>query len=184
MITSEYAQGFELKEKDNKGNILEFAVTELENLIYKGYMYSNVENETEYETEYNTIASLCVLNNSITENLEMEIKENLFNSKKEDVKVSTEDKVIYRSTEISKEQFNKMLGQDGVLEIFTGEQLLATVKYIEISENDEILRKLAVMYSNDNINILSDEENTIKVEYLDDIITSLIIKTTKPVADG
>ena len=75
---SEKLEGFELKEKDNKGDLLTFGVTKLENEIYKGFMYSNVENKTNYDTDYNTLSTLCVLNNNISDQLTMVMEENKF----------------------------------------------------------------------------------------------------------
>ena len=183
-ITSEKVQGFELKEKDNKGELVEFNITKLENPIYKGFMYSNIENGTKYETDYNTTSTLSVLNHDIEENLVMEIKENNFvlnNDKNSEI--STSGRTIYKSTQIDKEQFDKILGQDGIIEIYNGENLLATVSYIAVNEKEEIVNKLAVIYSDDDIKILTPEEKIAKIEYGENI-TSLLIKTTKPIAEG
>ena len=183
-ISSEKTQSFELKEKDNKGNLLEFSVTGLENDIYKGFMYSNVEHETNHNTDYNTVSTLCVLNSNIAKDLTMEIKENNFVLKgEENTKISADGAIIYKATNISKTEFDKILGKDGVLEIYSGDTLIATVKYIDVNDNDKIIKRLAIIYSDDNIKLLSDDESIARVEYNNDV-TSITIKTTKPIAEG
>lgn len=183
-LFSELVKGFELKEKDNKGYLTTFGDTELENNIYKGFMYSNVENETNYDTDYNTISTLCVLNSNVTNNLTMQIEENKFVlNDKEKTEILTNGKVLYKSTQINKAEFDRILGQDGALEIYSGEELQATLKYIEVSENEELVKRLAIIYSDENIKILSSEEDIAKVEYKEGI-KSLTIKTTKPIAEG
>ena len=182
--TSEKAQGFELKEKDNKGSLLSFGVTRLENNIYKGFLYSNTENGNNYDTDYNTISTLCVLNSNNTNELVMEMKENKFLLNDDNnTEISSEGKLLYKSTQINKTEFDKILGQNGSIEIYENETLLATLKYIEVSENKSTVKKLAIIYSEDNIKILSPEETTAKVEYGDGV-KNLTIKTTKPISEG
>ena len=181
---SEIVQGFELKEKDNKGSLLTFGVTKLENDIYKGFMYSNLANGTAYDTDYNTVSTLCVLNNNISNQLTMVMEENKFVlNDEENTEISSEGKVLYKATQINKAEFDRIFGQDGVLEIYEEETLLATVKYIEVTENEELIKRLSVIYSDENIKILSAEETAVKVEY-NEGVKSLIIKATKPVAEG
>ena len=183
-VITENSQSFEMVEKDNRGDILTFGVTELENNIYKGFMYSNVQNQTNHDTEYKTVSTFAVLNSSIVDSVTMELKnaEFILNDK-EETKIATNGNVIYKSTEISKLEFDKILGQDGILEIYTGEKLLATAKYVEVSENEEITKKLSVIYADSEIKTLENEETTLVVEYKEDV-TSLKINITKPIAEG
>lgn len=179
---SELLQGFEIKEKDNKGSLLTFETTKSD--IYKGFMYSNVENGTEYNTDYNTVSTLCVLNNNISEQLTMVMEENKFVlNDEEKTEISAEGRVVYKSTQINKAEFDRIFGQDGVLEIYEEETLLATVKYIEVTENEELIKRLAVIYSEENIKTLSTEELIAEVEYAEGV-KSLMIKATKPLTEG
>lgn len=184
IITSEKAEGFELNEKENKGSVLTFGITKLENDIYKGFMYSNVENRNNYETDYNTISTLCVLNSNSSKELTMKIEENKFilndNSNTE---IFSEGKLIHKAMQISKTEFDKILGQDGCIEIYEEETLLATLKYMEVSENEEIVKKLAIIYSDEDIRILSPEETNARLEFGEGA-KSLTIKTTKPISEG
>lgn len=182
--TSEKVEGIELKEKDNKGELLAFRVTRLEKNIYKGFMYSNVENKNSYDTDYNTVSTLCVLNSNTLKELTMKMEENKFILRDEEkTEISSEGKLLYKSTEISKNEFDKILGQEGKIEIYEGETLLATLKYIELSENEKTVKRLAIIYSEENIKILSPEESIAKIEFGDGV-KSLTIKTTKPISEG
>lgn len=183
-VATENTQSFEMVEKDNKGNILTFGVTELENKIYKGFMYSNVQNKTSHDTEFKTVSTFAVLNSEITNSVIMELKEAEFLlNDEEETKILTNGNVVYKSTKISKAEFDKMLGQDGVLEIYTEETLLATVKYIEVLENEETVKKLSVIYSDGEVRTLANEEAIIPVEYKQDV-SSLKINISKPLTEG
>lgn len=180
-VSSEKTQSFETFEKDNKGDILTFDVAETEK-IYKGFMYANTQNKTSYDTEYDTVSTFAVLNSTIVDEITMELKNSEFVLSDES-KVLTDGKVLYKATQINKVEFDKILGQDGVLEIYTGETLLATVKYIEISENEEMIKRLSVIYSDGELKTLPNDEKAVLVEYKEDV-SSLTIKTSKPIAEG
>lgn len=183
-VTSKNNTNIELKEKENKGDILSFRITDLKENVYKGFLYSNVQNKTNYDTEYKTVSTLSVLNNQLANELTMELKESDYILNDEaGTKVSTNGKVVYKSTKISKYEFDRMLGQDGVLEIYNGETLLATIKYVDVNENKKTVKKLAVIYSEEDIRILEDNSENAVVEYPENI-TSLNVKTSKPTIEG
>lgn len=183
-LVSEMTETVEIKEKENKGDLITFGVTELRNEIYKGFMYANVENGTNYDTEFNTVSTFAILNSSIEDEMTMELKDARFVIDDEnETEILTNGNVVYKTTKMNIAEFDRMFGQEGSLEIYTGEILLATVKYIEVSENEEIVKRLAVIYSDEDIRILSDNETVANIEYRPDV-TSLKMKTTKPVAEG
>lgn len=184
IAATENTKSFELIEKDNKGDVTTFGITGLESDVYKGYMYSNVENGTSYDTEFNSVSTFAVLNSVITDEIVMELKEaEIVLDDKEESKVSTNGNVVYKTTKLRKAEFDKILGQDGVLEIYDGETLVSTVKYMELSENEQIVKKLVVRYSDEDIRIISDEETDIVIEHKEDV-TSLKIKISKPITEG
>lgn len=184
IAATENTKSFELIEKDNKGDVTTFGITGLESDVYKGYMYSNVENGTSYDTELNSVSTFAVLNSLITDEIVMELKDaEIVLDDKEESKVSTSGNVVYKTTKLSKDEFDKILGQDGVLEIYDGETLVSTVKYMELSENEQIVKRLVVRYSDEDIRIISDEETDIVIEHKEDV-TSLKIKISKPITEG
>ena len=183
-ITSQNSKNIELTEKENKEDIEEFNITKLEKNIYKGFLYSNVENKTNYDTEYKTVSTLSVLNSQISKDITMELKESEFIlNDEEETKVSSNGKIEYKATGISKYEFDRMLGQDGVLEIYNENTLLATVKYVEVNENKKTVKKLAVVYSEEDIRILEDNSENLVIEYPENI-TSLNVKISKPTTEG
>ena len=179
-ITSSQTKAIELKEKENKGELTNFQITELKEKVYKGYLYSNVENKTTYNTDYKTVSTLSILNKeNINKDIELEIKESEFELKDKETKVAANGNVIYKATGINKNEFDKILGQEGSIEIRQGEELIATVKYVEVENS----KKLAIVYSEENIVILEDNQTSAIIEYAKEI-TNLQIKTSKPITEG
>ena len=182
-IISENENSIELIETENKGDLTTFGITDLKENIYKGFMYSNVQNKTSYDTEFKTVSTFGVLNTSLIEDsLTIELAESQFIlNDEEKTKISSNGNIIYKSTKISKYDFDKMLGQDGYMEFYKDEEIIATVKYLEIGEQEN--KKLVVVYSQEDIIILEDNLETVIVEY-DENITSLKVKMSKPILEG
>lgn len=175
-IASQGSKKVEITEKENKKDILTFDIAKLENDIYKGFLYSNVQNKTKYNTEFKTVSALCVLNSNLTNELTMEVKESEFELGDKQV-LATDGKMNYQSTTISKYEFDRMLGQDGELEIYQGEEVFATVKYVENQKE----KKLVVIYLDGTIKEL--ENDKIIIEYSEDF-SNLKIRTSKPITEG
>lgn len=177
-ITSKSSEKIELIEKENKENITTFDIEDVTEDIYKGFLYANVQNETNYDTEYKTINTLTVLNHQLVNELMMEVKESQFvlSDKKE---INGDGKIVYQATKINKDEFDRVLGQEGIIEFYQGEEVIATVKYIDVEET----KKLAVVYLDETIKILEDTETSITVEHPENT-TNLKIKTSKPIAEG
>lgn len=181
-ITSQNAKSIEITEKENKKDVATFDITKLNEKIYKGAMYSNVENKAEYETEYETEAELVILNNTVVEELEIGLKESTIVLDNEE-EITANGNIEYKSTGIRREDFNNILGVNGSIEFYQNENKCATVKYIEITEEKETVKKLAVIYSEENVKVISDEEEIITVDYAEGT-TNIKIKTTQPEAEG
>ena len=149
--------------------------------IYKGYMYSNNNNKTSYETEYTTTSNLEVLNSDLIDNVIATIKQDDFvvSTKKEDKTISTNGNIYYKSTTMSKKEFDNILGTDGAIELSDGTERIATIKYSEPDKKKN--RKLQVEYNTGDIKEI--EDNNITVEYSKQI-DSIIIKTSKPITEG
>lgn len=178
-VTSQNTETIELTEKENRGDITKFSVTELKEKIYKGFMYSNVENKTNYDTEYRTVSTFAVLNSSITNETVMKLKDSKFVlNDEEESEISSDEKIVYTETKISKYEFDKILGQDGFIEIYKDEEVIATVKYLDTEEQG---KKLAVIYSAGNTSIIENDD--IVINYSEEL-TNLKIKISKPITEG
>lgn len=166
--------------KDNIGDIVSLdSITSTE--IYKGYMYSNNNNKTSYETEYTTTSNLEVLNSDLIDNVIAKIKQDDFviSTKKEDRTISTNGNIYYKSTTMSKKEFDNILGTNGAIELSDGTERIATIRYSEPDKYKN--RKLQVEYNTGDIKEI--EDNNITVEYSKQI-SSIIIKTSKPITEG
>ena len=175
--TSQESKEITITEKENKKELTTLDVTALEE-VYKGYLYSNVSNKTNYETEYKTISTYSVLNSQMLEETTLELAENEFILNNKENKASNGN-IVYKATGISKYEFDRMLGQEGKIEIVKGEEVIATVQYIEVDNT----KKLAVIYLNGNLHILEENETTAIIEYPEEL-TSLTIKISKPITEG
>ncbi len=85
--------------------------------IYNGYMKSNQINETDYNTTYKEKQEITISKKSYQDKLEI-VENNTFN----------ENNLIYKSTKITKDNLNNLLGENGELEIFNqNQELIETI---------------------------------------------------------
>ncbi len=81
------------------------------NELYKGYLYAKAEQETIY-TENNTIQ---ISSQEVTDQIEITKESEEFS---DDTNVySVKDQTIYKSTKVKKEEFDRILGEDGQITI-------------------------------------------------------------------
>lgn len=103
--------------------------------IYKGYMYANAQNDTILR-EVNKIE----ISDTETANIEISDEKVLFideNNKQYD----TNDSVVYKSTQINKNEFESIFGEDGELSIVDtdGNEITKITKDTQTDENDNIV---------------------------------------------
>ena len=178
VLTSETAKTIKTTETENKGDILSYNTTDIQDKIYKGFMYSNVENGTKYNTDFKTISTLNVLNSNAVDEITMETNEAEF-SLKSNEKISSNGNVVYSATGINKNEFDRILGENGKIEIYQNEEVIATVSYLNIENNN----KLSVTYMDGSYSQIEDGKESIVIEYKQNL-NALKIKTTKPIAEG
>ena len=178
VLTSETAKTIKTTETENKGDILSYNTTDIQDKIYKGFMYSNVENGTKYNTDFKTISTLNVLNSNVVDEITMETNEAEF-SLKSNKKISSNGNVVYSATGINKNEFDRILGENGKIEIYQNEEVIATVSYLNIENNN----KLSVTYADGSYSQIEDGKESIVIEYKQDL-NAIKIKTTKPIAEG
>ena len=97
---------------------IELNITSENSSIYKGYLYANATSDLRYETNYNTIEELTIQGseNGITG---LVVKEN-----EDKIKMITTTKlalfndIYYKKTRVSVEEFNSILGENGLINIF------------------------------------------------------------------
>lgn len=143
--------------------------------IYKGYLYANEENKTNYETEYKNTAEFSVLNNDVTEQTKLILGKTSFIDKEN--KETATDAVVYKSSKISEKEFNKMFGQDGWVNFYIGNTKYATINYSEADKDGN--RTYQTYYHVEGI----ENNEAGKVVYPEGTL-EVIIETSKPQTEG
>lgn len=143
--------------KDNISNLISEDISTDE--IYKGFIKSNKENNTNYDTTFNENIKLKFDYNDIGNEILFENKTKL--KDKENNVFDTND-VIYKNTKINKNKILDILGQDGKFQI--------------LDKDGNILDEI-------NKDTDAQEDGSVEINYQDDI-TEMSIKTTRPEKDG
>ena len=141
--------------------------------VYKGYMYSNEKNKTNYVTDYNVASELSVNNIDLTNSLNIELNKSIFGLQN-NTELNT-NTIEYKSTKISEEDFSKIFGQSGYIDFKIGEEKYATIKFIDENGN----KKFTTIYYIQ----LKENIEAGKVEYPEETL-EVKIETSKPIANG
>jgi len=121
--------------------------------IYKGNML-NTTNETEFEIESN----IDIAYEKLVEKVEVKYNKDKFVLDEKDLDADT----YYKKLIISKENFNKLLGESGEIKIYSADTLIDTI----------------------NNTTVVDEDGNIVITFADNSISELKLETTKPVYSG
>ena len=143
--------------------------------IYKGFMYSNETNKTNYATDYKTISEVDIFNSEIIDTIKVGLEKSVFNLNN-NTELNT-NSAQYKYTKISEYDFNKIFGQDGELDFYIGNTKYAAIKYGEADNKGK--RNFATEY-------YTQEKQTIeagKVEYPTGTV-NVRIESSKPVCEG
>lgn len=163
--------------KDIGGEIASYELTDASE-IYKGYLYANEQNKTNYETNYKTTANLSVLNSELMDEIKIDLAKSTYittkNNEQKNVDTNT---IIYKSTRIEKEDFNKLLGQGGYIDFYIGNTKYATIRYLEPDKKGN--RAYATYYHIEGI----ENPEAGKVEYPAGT-TNVTMVTSKPQTEG
>lgn len=102
--------------------------------IYNGYIDSNNQNNTTYQTEYKENLEIDISQKEIADEIIINTQHNFIN--KNDETIETEE-IIYQATKVDKNQILAILGEEGYLRILNenGEILAEINKDTEVGEN-------------------------------------------------
>ena len=137
----------------SKGNIVSFnKVNETEN-ISKAYEYINYNNNNKYEVEIANTSVINVSYKDIIKDLKLEDVSNKYIDKEGNV-IETED-TYYKRIEISKENFDKMLGEAGEIKVtdINGNEVGIINKDSEANESGNIELNIEARVSKLNFEI-------------------------------
>jgi len=139
-------------DNQEKDAILQVKANNVENTIYKGKLYSAINRI--YESKTNLEINLA----NVEENLSIQEEATKFIVGNEE----TAANVVYNKTSIEKEQFDKILGQNGTLTIYNekGEQI-------------------AIVNNASKV-----EDGNIVIDYTEKEPTAIEIRTTTPIMEG
>lgn len=143
--------------------------------IYKGFMYSNVENKTSYETAYNTTEQLTIRNKDQIETTTINLNAGKYLVKETETNTDT---IVYKASNINEQEFNKIYGKNGNIEIYLGETKYASIGYSQAEKEED--RKYETVYYVENA---PENKQAGKIEYPEGT-TSITIKTSTPQAEG
>lgn len=127
--------------------------------IYNGYINSNIQNGTNNETVYEEYMNLEMDYKEIADEIQFKTLNKFVNNKNEEI--DTND-IIYKSSELNKNNIIDILGEQGYLQILNH----AGKVILQIDNNTE-----------------AKEDGTIKIDYEEEV-NDLIIKTSKPLKIG
>lgn len=127
--------------------------------IYNGYINSNIQNGTNNETVYEEYMNLEMDYKEIADEIQFKTLNKFVNNKNEEI--DTND-IIYKSSELNKNNIIDILGEQGYLQILNQ----AGKVILQIDNNTE-----------------AKEDGTIKIDYEEEV-NDLIIKTSKPLKIG
>lgn len=131
--------------------------------------YKEFINEKDsYKTEYSSEIELNIYETNLINKMCLTAEDNIVTN--DNQMVNIENNMIYKNIKVSKENFDKKLGQNGYIKIFSGDVLQATInKDTELTENKE--------YS---INIEDKQLSNVKLEISKPIESGkIIIKNQK-----
>ena len=136
--------------------------------IYNGYIKSNVINGTTYNTQYTQTQSIVISKKEAQEKLNI-LEDNTFvrlskdeNNEEVEKDIGNNGKLIYKSTKIKKSDIEKILGEEGKLEI--------------LDKNNNVLALI-------DKDTTFAEDGTVTINYKDEI-ESIIVKTSEIKNEG
>lgn len=135
------------------GNSVEGIIKSNSEVIYKGNMLN-----TANETEFTVTSNIDIAYEKLIEKVEVEYNKDKFVLEEKDLEAST----YYKKLIVSKENLNKILGEEGELRLYTGDVLLVTIN------SDSVV--------DENGNIVFDFENN--------ELAQIKVETTKPIYSG
>ena len=156
-------ENFEYQLSEATGNIISLSEESVTQEISKSYFYINMYKD-EYELNIDSKSIINISYKDIVENIQVEDIDYSYINKQNEV--INNDDIYYKQIIINKENFKEILGEDGVIGIYSlsGEQIGA-ITFPEESEGQE------------------EQETEIVVD-LNEQYTKLRIETSAPISEG
>lgn len=122
------------------GNVVDFAV-EANESISKGQIYANYDATEKEEIEYTQIITANIGFAELTDEIIINNNEDKFKTEHTQISSTVEENnnIYYKNISISKESFDKMLGENGFIKIHSGETLLETIDNTKTANSEGII---------------------------------------------
>lgn len=134
--------------KDQISNLVDFSIKTNVETLSKGQIYANAQTSQKVETEYKEKVTATIGLAELTDQIIMERKPDNF-LLEENKKIATANADYYKSIEIDKEAFQKILGEEGIVNLYTGATLISTInKETEANEEGKMVVDLAQLDTN------------------------------------
>ena len=146
--------------KDQVGNLVDFEITTNVETLSKGQIYANYQTTNKIETEYKQIISANIGNAELTDKIVLE--QNVDNFVTEADTKAAENETYYKTIIVDKNEFNKILGEDGKISFYLG-----TTEIAKIDKETQ-----------------ADKQGKIELNLSELNINSLKIETSKPQTEG
>ena len=118
-----------------KDDVAKFAVTATEQ-ISKGYMYANKVAEEKIETRYKQELSTIIVEPSVIESIEINTKSDKFVDENNNIySVDT----YYKNMKVNKNIFNTIFGEEGYINIYSGETLIAEINKTTLQSEETVI---------------------------------------------
>lgn len=158
-INGELKQDFEEKLKD--GNVVSYNIENVDASVNKGKIYANYNKTSNfYETYYDLFWNIEIDYKDIVDGIELnDLGAYYINDNNSEYR---DDYTIYNKTMINKDEFLKILGQDGYIKIY-----------------DDSNTQIGII----DITTTLDEESNLVYNY-DSEISKIKIETSKPISEG
>lgn len=84
--------------------------------IYKGYLYANITSDLRYETVYNTIETISITGNESIDRIIFNENDSI--ALNTGVSIDLDEKIYYKRTRVSTQEFKDILGEDGKINFY------------------------------------------------------------------
>lgn len=131
-----------------------------EDKIYKSYMKASNVSETKYDTEYSQKLKIDILGANLNEWYEIDSGVDAFETNEADILL--DDEIRFIQTEISKDNFEEVIGNDGFIEVYHHENLIGNIDSSNLKD-DKYVFEYHEDYDQIEFKIIGANKGTLEV---------------------
>ena len=163
----------EFESKDNNDEEVEkinvpMEISTNDNPIYKSYMRASAVSSEKYDTDYYQKIKIDILNSDLEAWYDIDTGIDEFETDESNIILDGEIRFI--KTEISKERFDEVVGQDGFIEIYHGEETIGVIDSDAKIDNDKYVFEYDKDYDQLKFKVIGANKGTLEIENTKTII--------------